>query len=396
MTGKIVDIEKSNRNWSRVIGFGLAIYPIHNLWLTNLFTTSKGETVVFLPAFGAIFWIMGSLLFIVQRWQKGDKWWDWLGDWRIFVPLLIIVLFMGISGFLTGEGINGKVAPLLMGLALFAVYITARKLGADLFRFLIPFVILGAVIAVVLGILNLGIPASQTNGLITNYCASAGFLIFGAMVNQGRWQWALVTVALVGVFFVGAIEGAFIVVVLGITVLLRRDFSKRFFVVAGVATVIIGLWALLGYLEPLYMGNNNIGALSSLLSGQTTLATDTLNTATTHRWGVILDSLKNISFFGHGYTLTVGTSLVGNTVHNIPLIIVHQIGPVAGLAWLVVTVFCLVKTRWKYAWIMILAMGVFDHYLWNQFAPFFWALTGVSVASVVADDLIFRRASSVV
>lgn len=385
---KTVDIVKSDRNWSRVIGFGLAIAPIHNLWLTNLFSTSKGEAVVFLPAFGAIFWIMGSLLFIVNRWKKGDRWQDWLGDWRIFVPLLIIVLFMGISGVISGEGVNGKVAPLFMGLALFAVYVTARKLGADLFRLLIPFVILGAVIALVLGMLNPGIPASQTNGLITNYCACAGFLIFGAVVNQGKWQWLLIVAVLIGVFFIGALESVFILGVLGTAVLIRRDFSRRFLAVAGSLVLLVGLWAVLGHLVALYTGNNNLSVLHNIASGETPLTHNTALDLTSGRWEPIVNAVRDIRFFGHGFTLSL---VGGGIVHNIPLIIVHQIGPIAGLAWLFVSVWCLVKTKWRYAWIALLAMCIFDHYIYTQFPPYWFALIGISATSTIKSDLIFRR-----
>ena len=385
---KVVDTEKSNRHWAYVIGLGMALTPIHNLWLTNLSTNSKGETLFFLPAFGTAIWLIATLWFLLDSWKKGSDWKEWLGDWRIFVPLLIIVLFMGISGLVTGKTLGGKFAPLFMGVSLFAVYVAARRLGAILFRALIPFVILGAVVAVVLGILHPGLPTSQVAGLITNYAANAGFLIFGAVVNQGKWQWVLVAIALVGVFFIGALEAAFIVTVLGITVIARRDFSRRFLTVAGIAVGLVGLWALLGYLVPLYKGNNNLNVLFNLNTP------DALNNLTTDRWGVILNSLRDIRFFGHGYTLNVGTQIVGNTVHNIPLIIVYQIGPIAGLAWLLVSIFCLTGTKWKYAWIALLAMCVFDHYFWTQLYPLWWCLIGVSCTSSIKNDLIFREAKA--
>lgn len=385
-TPKTVD---SNRSWIWVIGLGIALTPIHNAWFTNLLTNSKGETVFFLPAFATLLWLMGSLLFLVKRWRKGDRWEDWLGDRRIFIPLLIIVLFMGISGFLTGDGLGGKLAPLFMGLSLFSVYVAARKLGAGLFRALIPFTLLGVVIAVVMGLLNPGVPSAQTEGLITNYCAFAGFLVFGAVLNQGKWQWLLVAAALVGVFFIGALEGAFIVVVVGLTVLIRRDFSRKLWIIVGIGACVVALWATLGYLVPLYTGNGNIGAVSSLLSGNSVSA----DAITSSRWSVIIKSLKDMHFFGHGFTLTVGTTIdgIGNTVHNMPLVIVHQIGPIAGLAWLFVSLWCLVKTKWKYAWIALLAMGVFDHFLWTQFSPYFFAIIGVSTTSVIKSDLIFKK-----
>ena len=208
------------------------------------------------------------------------------------------------------------------------------------------------------------------------------------MVNQGKWQWALIAVALIGLFFIGALESVFILGVLGITVLIRRDFSKHFIIAASVLVGLIGLWALLGYLIPLYEGNQNVAALFGLFNGDSTLDASTITTLTSGRWPVIVRAMKNISFIGHGYSLSTAG---GQIVHNIPLIIVHQIGPIAGIAWLFVTVYCAIKTKWKYAWIAVMAMCVWDHYLYTQFTPYWWCLVGISTASNIKSDLIFRR-----
>jgi hypothetical protein len=221
---------------------------------------------------GFALWIVLSLMYITFRWKREDTWKMWLGDWRVFVPLLIIVLFMGISGFITGDSLGTKFSPLFLGLSLFSVYVVSRKLGTAILRTLVPFVILGAVISIVIGIVNPGVP---DGGLITNYAASVGFLVFGAAVNQGKWQWLLASIALVGVFFVGNLEGAFIVIVLGAAVLIRRDFSKRLFIVSGILIGIIVLWASLGYLTSLYTGNNNLSALSDMLNNGGSVAAST-------------------------------------------------------------------------------------------------------------------------
>ncbi len=191
-------------------------------------------------------------------------------------------------------------------------------------------------------------------------------------------------VASIGVFFIGAVEVVFILGVLGITILVRRDFSRRFLIMAGVLVGLVGLWAILGYLIPLYEGNLNVVALIDVIKGNE----GTVQTITSGRWEVIVERLKSTSILGYGYSLsTVG----GQIVHNIPLIISHQIGPVAGIAWLFVTVYCLIKTKWKYAWVAVMAMGVWDHYLWTQLTPYWWILIGASTASNIKSDLIFRR-----
>lgn len=369
---------KANRKWAIIIGIGLALSPIHSTYLTRLVTTD-GEVGFFLPAFGTALWLMGALLFLVWSRQKID----W-GDRVVFVPLLVIVAAIGLSG-ITADAWVAKFTPLLMGVSLFALYLVARVLGKDIFIALIPFAIIVTITVVVSGLLN---PGQYTGGLITNYSASAGYLIFASLVYAGRWQWALLTIVAVGLFFIGALEAVFIVGVLVVVIIIRRDISIRFAIIVGVVVFLASLWAGLGYFIPLYEGNGNLGVLFSLLSGREALTTDTLQALTSGRWTVIVEALRDTSLIGHGFSLsTTG----GGIVHNTPLIIMHQVGPVAAIAWVFVTSFCLIKTKWKYAWAVVIAMSIFDHYLWTQFLPWFFALVGVSTASNIKSDLIFRK-----
>ena len=373
----------TNQKWAILIGTGLALFPVHNLWLTEI-TSINNQPTLFLPAIGAVVWILGTLFYMLNSWHELD-----LGSKKIYIPLIIISVSIGISGFTSNTAVMDRIAPLFMGAILFTSYLVARRLGSSIFWMLIPFVIIGTIISIASGIMN---PGEETGGMITNYCASAGFLIFGTVVNQGKWQWTLIMVALIGVFFIGALEAVFICGVLSITILVRRDFSKQFIIISCILVGLMGLWALLGYLTPLYEGNQNLAVLFSLFSGNSILDTSTLTALTTGRWEVIVREMMNISFIGHGYSLsTVG----GGIVHNIPLIIVHQIGPVAGIAWLFVTVYCAIKTKWRYAWIALMAMCVFDHYFWTQFGAFWWCLIGVSTVSNIKSDLIFRRSKNI-
>ena len=368
--------DKQKKKWAYIIGFGMALSAIHNVWITNSLTIN-GEVFIFLPAFGTAIWLMCALLFINFNW----KYINWGNKW-VEIPLAIFVLFMSITGFITGDSFTDKLAPMLMGLSLYSVYVVARTVGILVVRAFIPFVVIGALISIVVGLVNAGQP---NGGMISNYCASAGFLIFGAVVNRGKWQWSLLLIALAGLFFIGALEAVFIVGVLGLTLLIRRDFSKKFLIVAGIMVALVGLWYLLGHLIPLYKGNDNITALGQLVQGNPSVD---MNAVTTGRWVVIKESLYDIKFFGHGYSLsTVG----GGIVHNIPLIILYQLGVIPALMWVFVTIYCLIKTKWKYAWIAVIAMGVFDHYLFTQFVPFVWALIGISTTSTIKNDLIFKE-----
>ena len=370
---------KSNYKWALLIGLGLALFPIHNLWLTEV--TSIGDMpTFFLPAIGAVMWILGVLFFIQDKWQNLN-----LGDKKIYIPLIIIVASMGLSGFINGESIGDKVAPLFMGGALFASYVVSRNLGVSIFRMLIPFVWLGVLISIVVGIFNPGVPSG---GLITNYCASAGFLIFGAIVNQGKWQWLLLAVISIGLFFIGALEVVFIVGVTGIVILLRRDYNKYLLISIGILTIIVIIWLLSGNLIPLYKGNNNLVILYEVVIGKVPITMEIMNTMTSQRWEVYIEAIERFNFIGYGYSLELSQ---GRNIHNVPLNIMDQIGILAAISWVWLSVYCAIKTKWHYAWIAILAMSVWDHYLWTQFGPYFWSLIGVSTTSTIKSDMIFRK-----
>ena len=356
----------------------MALSGIHNLWLTNLLSIN-GQATIFLPAIGTGIWLMGALLFITNHW-KDIKW----GNRLVDIALLLFIASMGVTGVLTGETLGTKLSPLFMGVGLFAIYLTGRTLGDSLFKAFIPFVILGAVISIIIGIVN---PGQDNGGMITNYCASAGFLMFGAIVNQGKYQWLLLLVAGIGLFYIGALEAVFVVGVLFITLIIRRDWNKKLLIVAIPLIILIGVWALLGHLIPLYEGNLNLVYFKDIVTGEMPLDNKAMVLVTSGRWNPILDALRDINLFGHGYSLS---TVQGGIVHNLPLIILHQLGIIPAIAWTFVTIYCLIKTKWKYAWIAFISMCLFDHYFFTQFVPFWAALVGISLTSKIDNDLIFR------
>ena len=391
-------MEKTQVNrWALLIGFGLALSPIHNLWLTEL-VTEDGVVGFFIPAFGTMVWFWGAGAFLIYNWERlglGSKW--------VYIPLFVIAGSMAISGFVSETVFSSKVTPGfvdwvgiysdkatpgLMGLGLVGIYVVSRTLGARLFRPLIPFVLIGVVLAIIGGLVNPNIIyAEQDITLITNYCALAGYLILGGVLNQGRWQGAFLLIILVGLFFVGALETVFIVGVLGIIMLVRRDIDKRLLIPIGILAVLVISWLVVGRLVPLYQGGcGNVATIFGVLNGSQPLTYEAMDSMTSNRWGIIVVAVQNVSFWGHGYSLsTVG----GCVVHNLPLIIVHQVGILPAISWAFVTVYCLIKTKWKYAWVAVIAMCVFDHYIWTQFTPYWWVLVGVSTTSGIQSDRLF-------
>jgi hypothetical protein len=399
-----------NKWWVYIIGAGMTLAPIHNQWLTSLTTNSRGETMFFLPAFGYLLLIMGSGLFLLHNWDRvKDVGW---GDRKIVIPLLVIVVAVGLSG-IGAAGWTNKVAPLGGALSLFALYQAARMIGKDIF---LPLAI-GAAVAsagvIVHGFIHLG---HRTGGFIfeTNYDVVVGYVLLGTALYFRRGQWLLAAMALVAMFLSGSPEAVFTVGVLGIIVLVRRDIGSRLVAALLPVILITGIWFQLGYGQDLYayvwqvaLGEPTVPAdrfdesvaptAPNVTAGPVTARgpDEGRMSATGYRIELMRRSLTGVRPLGEGYSLTEYSE---TTVHNVPLVIVQQLGwpgVLAGLAWLWISVWCLVKTRWKYVWVLILALSVFDHYIWTQLAPFWWAIVGASSVSAIPSDRIFSEGDDI-
>ncbi len=251
----------------------------------------------------------------------------------------------------------------------------------------------GAVIAS-LGVLLYAIlrPGVISGGFVFegNYDIVVGYVLLGAALSIHKWQWVLAGLALVAILLTGSPEGLFALGVLGVVVLARRDWGRRLVIVATPVLIIIVLGLVSGYGQTLYSYAGKVAG------GETASPYGERGTpvkAIDYRIQVAVDAMENIKPLGEGYNLTDFSRLLN--VHNVPLVIVQQLGwpgILAGLAWLWVSIWCLVKTKWKYAWILIMSLAIWDHYLWTQIAPWWWTIVGVTTATNnFSTDLIFRR-----
>ncbi len=399
----MTDTEKQlrhNRRWAVLVGLGIALAPIHNRWLTEL-VTENGEVGFFIPAFGTAIWLMGSLVFVVWNWERILE--VGLGDKRVWIPLLLIVGAIGLSGAMAGT-LTDKVAPVLMGVSLFSLYIVARVLGKGMFLPLAIGAGLASLGVIVSSILD---PGMLTGGLLFgwNYDIVVGFVLLGATLFTARWRLPLISLSLVAMFLSGSPEAVFSVMVVGVLVISRRDWSKRLLLVLTPVALVAVIWFGLGYGQHLYSytidviknkpsippttGNREaIPEEGILITPSPYLPERGAIEQRIYVIGMVMADLKPL---GEGYNLT-GFGKVKN-VHNVPLVIVQQLGYsgiLAGVAWLWVSIWCLVKTRWKYAWVLVLSLSVFDHYIWTQLAPIWWAVIGVSTTSLAESDLIFK------
>lgn len=402
-TGKLLDFKISipkkhiDAAWALLIGSGLALLPVHNSWITKIATNSKGETLFFIPAFGYLLLIMGSGMFIANNWERVKA--VGLGSRYVYIPLLVIVISMGISGFINGSGAGGRAAPLLMGLCMAALYVTARCLIAAgneesaLKAPILAFVAIGIVSGVVAGIV---VPGSRDGGMLTNYCAAVGYLVLGGLLLPRKWLWIAAGPVLVAIFFLGALEGVFIIAVLLFAALLRKDWSRKALLPLACLVIMVVVWTAIGNTRVTYQNAaKNVAGVEALATGDITQygsLDSTLNASLTGRWTYIVKTVHEVKAFGHGYVLNP-VPQVGDRypVHNAPLMVMDQVGPIAAIAWLWLALYCIVRTKWKYLWIAVLAASVFDYYIWTQFAPWFFLFLALSTAGMQHRDLIFKK-----
>ncbi len=372
--------------------------PIHNQAITAWATNSRGETLFFLPAFGYLLLIMATGLFLLHHWDKVKEV-GW-GDRRVVGCLLFIVLAISLSGA-NYTGWQDRIAPLGMGIVLFGLYATARVLGRELH---LPLLI-GALFAI-LGVLVMALvrPGKLTGGLVFewNYDIVVGYIILGVLLFPTRWQWVAVSLALIGLFLSGSPEGVFTVAVLGVAVLFRQDWGWKLAVAIVPVIIVASIWFSLGWGQQLYSytwglvtgepdayyTSNGTYKLSEIVPDDVrVVATSAIGA----RWMLITRAMSDLRPLGEGYSVTVFNN---RTVHNVPLVIVQQLGYpgiLAGMAWLFISIRCLVKTKWKYAWVAVLALAIWDHYLWTQIGYLWWVIVGASTTDNLKSDLIFRK-----
>jgi len=246
-----------------------------------------------------------------------------------------------------------------------------------------------------MGIMDTGVRAGGIISHSANYDIAVGLLVFGTLVSAIKKQWWLSALTIVGLFFTGAEEGILCVGVLGIVLLIKRDWSKKLLAPVAALVIVLAICTPLGITQQLY------GRTPAMISSAGEVIITAPTEAGTEEWRekvnkALVDkpsheyssAISNFKFFGHGYN--IGHFYVG-IPHNVPLIIVDQIGILAALAWLWIMGYCLVKTKWRYAIIGVLALSTFDHFIWTQVAPWWWVLVGVASADKARRDYIFKE-----
>lgn len=332
------------------------------------------DGIIHIPTIGLLLMSMSCACWLILNYKNISH-----GNKYIYVPLLVIATSISTSGIL-----NQLWYTIPAGWLFYCIYLIARKEGTAILWTFGYGVILATFGIVLFSILNPGI---KTGGYVispTNYDIATGFLIIGTVLSLIKRQWILLSISLVGLILTGAEEALFVLAIMLVVVIVRKDFSKKILLPISITCIVIVIITSLGITEKLY---ETILVRADLMSD---INQESLRQASGDRlfgnW-----QLSPIKPFGYGFNMT---NFYPGIPHTVPLIIIEQVGILAMLSWVFLMFYLLLKTKLKYAVMAILALSVFDHFIWTQIAPYQWAVAGV--ASVYTkDDYFFKEVQDV-
>jgi len=335
-----------------LMGLGLALVPVHRL--DNR-----------LWAVGFVLVMVAATLIITTRLREHKL---TLGPKCVYIPLAIIVVSMLLS--------QGDPAPKLVGIALFAVYVACVNLKGEL-GVLVPAVIIGSVSVIACNLWE----GARTGGIYSyvNYNLAVGAIAIGTVLVKSKYQWALVAVALVGLLFTGAEEALVVLAILALAVFIRRDWSRKILLPVGMMILVLAVCVPTGMFAQLWVpvqvkaGAAVQGDFGTVVAGRDVA------------WERALTTIRPL---GHGYEPFY---VRYNSIHNVPLRILYELGPTAALAWCFAIGYCLMKTKRKYIPVAIIALSLFDHFLHTQLCVYTFAAIGTAMRNDGISDLVFKR-----
>jgi len=358
-----------------LLGIGLAIMPIQRIH----FVAISGLAII----------LFVSLYVVYIKWREVVK---------IPRALLILVTVLALLAvFIPGSTTYAKFYIVGMWCVFFAAY----ALGPKVLTPLGIGAIVGGLSVIIISIVY---DFARSGGIyhVLNYNQATGVILLGTILWRWKYQWVVVPIAVLGALFTGADEAFAIIAVLGLAVLIRRDWGKR--LIPTMLVVLVPFVFLLLPSNPVQKLWDTIPMTIRAVTQQevtlpqqeVTLPQQEVDTSRqskvtadlNNRWSIITSSLKDVQLFGHGYE---PDNVETSTIHNTPVRILWELGPLGLICWLGLIVYGLCRTTWKYAFVAVIGAGLFDHFVWTQLAPYFFVLLGVCIWYPGSPDLIFRR-----
>lgn len=380
-----------------ILGVAMVLMVIH--WIDQPFIH-----VISIAQLGTL--IIAICLMYFVNIYKGS-WKELLGSRWLYIPLAVIVLSMAtrpLVAYVTGNsqlGMTYELSSILYGLFLFGIYLMARGLKEDVFTSFFWLAFATAISCIVVGLVNLGVPNGGIISL-TNYDIATGVIVFGFIAGIVKHKWLYLPFIVVGLYFTGAFEAVFACAFIGLVIFLREYLipTCRKKKLLPVAILILLILLIVGtgitgctYSHSLTDRHDVLfnGADAPMVNNYPLSLDATADWLTFYRLRGYQKAVEDYHFLGNGFNYG---HFYWDIPHNVPLIIIHQLGIIAAMAWCFVVGYGLLKTKWTYAWLAVIALSVFDHFMWTQAGTWFWALAGVSSASKINNDYIFKGANN--
>jgi hypothetical protein len=366
---------------SWLIGLGIVLFVWHNPYQPLL-------QYAFLPWIGTIMLIIGIILTLTAKSYKLD-----MGQKRVWIPLAIISVSIALSGIFNGAW-QGAVSLAVM---FFGLYLTTRVLGKEILEKIAPWVVV---------IESISIPIwgathswSTNGGLLspTNYDIATGVIVFFTLLAKPQQRWWLATVGTIGLIFSGSAEAFLVGGILFVIVVIRKlmgNIKESWLKIMSpvIALSIIALVTIpIGYFVEFQAPNmQRLSWLRDMTGWDFIPHIDMTGSTRDPSLDNILGQrfthwkLSPIKPFGYGINLT---HFYYGIPHNIFLIIIEQVGILAMIAWCVVAFQGIKNRKWRYVWIGFLLLGLVDHFIFTQAAPFYWILAGITFMKEKTDAI---------
>ncbi len=375
------------------LGAGLVLYGIHN----------RAQPLIeyaFLPIVGF------GLIVMAMFWQK----WRWARLPFIVQACGVIIVAFGIAQ--VWETPTARVLAGAMMLGLWLMLLLGHRDGTVLTKRC--FVVVCVAQAVSLCVLARLYPTAKLGGIVTtvtaggwgNYDIGAGYLLVGmplalSAIEDFGWRRLFMVICFIGIYLTRADEALPVLALLAVFGLLRRDL-----LFAGLASATLSLmllWTMAQPVKPLGDPPKLSDTHGRLMAIQQTIApTVAAESVVTHRKSELLvfpgsprlqwlnvalngrvtgyvRALREWRWLGHGYEPARFTN---QTVHNVPLIILDQMGPFPAIAWTLATLYVWWKRRFSLVLTAVIGVSLFDHYIWTQIAPWWWYIIGTEALRI--------------
>ncbi len=361
-----------------VMSLGLVLMPVNNWYLGRECGINYYYIGVSLILFGGIF-----LLSLNTEIFKKINWW-------IFAPVLVIALFITLRVLLGYD----KPFNIVLAISFIIMYLVCRNYG-KMVTLLLPFVVIIQAVSVIIqsfiappesyyflsGIITTPGMSEFRPDAVANYNLAIAYMAYGFILSDKKWQPYVLMFVLPAVVFVGSIEGIYIMGFILVVMLIRRDWDKRLWIAMGLGAIAIIYFFVWG--NGIELWDRTLNVVNATVAGD--ISRGELN----WRLQSYIKCFNEFNFLGNGYEQIVKPLV---TVHNVPLVIVNQIGFVPAMAWLFCLVYSFRHSRRIYLWSAIIVMCLFDHWVWTTMAMYFWVALGLSDTKI--NDRVYKNVAS--